>query len=266
MARPYPGQGRSCLSGGATLGRGTDGPGTGGGSGRHGRSRGCRRRGRRDRPDPRGRGRRPTRLHDRRATGLPPSSPGPRVLLRGSGGGHRGAGRSGLDRGAGDPARLDRCVDLHPAQRPPPGHGTGRPGPQAVPVPPALASGPGRGQVRPTPRVRRRAARPADVGRGRPPSPHHGPGPRGRHRRAPPGRDPGAGRQRRVRRGQRVLRPDHAAARPRRDHPASGRVLLRGQGWPRERSRRERSGSGPGGSPMPRVGGPGALRLRARGR
>ena len=136
--------------------------------------------------------------------------------------GARGAARPGLDREPGDPARLDGRVDLQPSQRPPPGHRPRRQGTQAVPLPPAVASGPGRGQVRSTPRVRRRPARPADVGRGRTSSPHDGPGPRGGRRRAPPGRDPGAGRQRRVRHRQRVLRPDHAARRSRLHHPNVG--------------------------------------------
>ena len=87
-------------------------PGEGEIAARHGCSPGSRHR--RHRPDPRGRRRRPPHLYNRRRTGLPPSSPRPRLLLRGLHGGHRGAAGPRLDREPGDPARVDGRVDLQP--------------------------------------------------------------------------------------------------------------------------------------------------------
>ena len=70
-------------------------------------------------------------------------------------------------RRAGDPARVDRGVDLPGSPRSPPGHGTRRARPEAVPVPPRVAAAAGGGQVRPAARLRRGAARHPQAGRRR---------------------------------------------------------------------------------------------------
>ncbi len=116
-------------------------------------------------------------------------------------------------RRAGDPAGVDRRLDLPVPGRPHPGHGHRRGGPQAVPLPPALARAPRPAEVRRHDRLRARAAGPARARRGRP----------GRSRRRAHPR-PGAGRGgaparprllphrlRGLRRDQRDLRAGHDA-------------------------------------------------------
>ena len=115
------------------------------------------------------------------------------------------------------PAGLDGRLDLSLAERPPPGDRTGRPGPEAVPLPPALPA-PSRGrQVRAADRVRQGPAR--DPGRRRRGPRPAGPAPReGRRRGRPAARaDAHPRRQRRVRPPEPLVRAHDPPRSPRPD-------------------------------------------------
>ena len=96
------------------------------------------------------------------------------------------------------------------AERPPAGDRPRRPRPQAVPLPPALARGPRRDQVRPHDRLRPgAAARSAAASRRDLATPGAAAREGAGHRRPPARDDADPRRQRGVRPGQRVVRPDH---------------------------------------------------------
>ena len=125
--------------------------------------------------------------------------------------------------GPGDPARLDRRVDLSRPDRPPPGQRTRCGRTQAVPLPRRLARPSRRGQVRPDARVRFGAApdptpRRARSGPSRA-APREGPGRGG----PPPRADAHPGRERRIRPAKSLIRADHAprppCSRGRHQHP-----------------------------------------------
>jgi hypothetical protein len=94
-------------------------------------------------------------LRQRRPARLPPPAGGSRLQLsRCRWAGDPRPRDAGTHQGAGDPAGLDRRLDLPFADRPPPGHRTGRPRPQAIPLSRPLPQGPRRPQVRARPGVR----------------------------------------------------------------------------------------------------------------
>ena len=123
---------------------------------------------------------------------------------------------------AGDPAGVDRRLDLPRRRRPPPGGRARRARPQAVPLPPALARGARRDEVRADDRLR--PARCPQI-RARVDERPGKPGPAAREgagdRRAAAGDDAHPRRQRRVREAEQLLRPDHAARPPREGRAAA---------------------------------------------
>ena len=154
--------------------------------------------------------RRPIRWPRRRRSDCGTSAtPVPGLRRRRAGKGFRYRGRRrpagprprdpAADQGAGDPAGVDRRLDLPVAPRAHPGHGPRREGAQAVPLPSPLARGARRDQVRPHARLRPRprAVRAADRRR---PGPARACRAKGAgHRRPPAGDDADPRRQRGVR-------------------------------------------------------------------
>ena len=146
----------------------------------------------------------------------------------------------------GHPARVARRVDLPQRPRPHPGHRPRREGPQAVPVPRALPPGARRGQVRPHARLRA-APCPASAGGWRGTS-------------APPGLPSEKVLAALIRllettlirvgneeyaQDEPLVRPDHAAQRPRLRLRPRGPLRLPGQERQGPRGRRSATGGWP---------------------
>src|SRR5581483_10941543 len=140
----------------------------------------------------------------------PPGRQGLRLLRRGGQPHHRHRG-VGSDQGPGDPAGLERRLDLPLAGRPPPGGGCRRPGPAAVPLPRPLAGPARRREVRADDRLRPVAARRPPPLPGAPGRPGAEPGTGAGLRRAAPRPRVLPHRRGGVRRAERVLRASDAA-------------------------------------------------------
>ena len=118
---------------------------------------------------------------------------------------------------AGDPAGLDGCLDLSEPARPSSGHGSRRARPQTIPLSSALARGARRSEIRTADRVRRGAAAHSHAHERRPALNGL---PREKvlgGRRAAAREDAHPRRQRGIRAGQRILRPDDDARPARED-------------------------------------------------
>ena len=118
---------------------------------------------------------------------------------------------------AGDPAGLDRCVDLPRPERPSAGDRSRPARPQAIPLSPALARGARRGEIRQAAGLRQGAAADPRPGRSGPEAPRAAARAGAGGHRAADGADLLPRRQHRIRQGQQELRPDHVARPPRRD-------------------------------------------------
>ena len=185
----------------------------------------------------------PSYLAGRARLDPPPCRQGVRVPRRARSAAARG-GRPAGPR-PGDPAGVGGRLDHAVRERAPPGGRHRRRRPAAVPLPPAVAGAAGRGEVRPDAAVRQGAGQGP---RARGPRPRSrgdaaGAGVRGRRPAARPGLLPD--RQRRVRRRQRLVRPDHAGAAARAAAQRRAGLSLRRQVRRRARRRgRRRRGGG----------------------
>ncbi len=167
---------------------------------------------------------------------------------------------------AGDPARLDRCLDLPRPGRAPPGDRSGRPRSQAVPLSPSLADDARRGEVRATRGLRTGAAPDPTTDGRRPqaarPATREGPGIGRTAARA----DAHPGRQRRVREAESVVRPDDDAGPSREGRRSPGRLPFPRQERTTARGVDRRPPIGAARRPLPGPARPGALPVRRSGR
>ena len=155
-------------------------------------------------------------LLDRCTARLDAPPRGPRLhVSRRRWGDHPRRRGQGPHRSAGDPARLDRRVDLPVARWSSAGHRPGRPRPQAVPLPRAVARAPRRRELRADDRVRGRAPAYPETGQAGPSVTRAVAGEGAGRGRPAAGADADPRRQRGVRTAQPLVRPDHDARSPR---------------------------------------------------